>query len=184
MRDGRGGGMATRHFWIVFAAFILALGCALAVCLAPAEAEMAASDTTTAAAPGEPTDGEKIVRRARSYLGTPYKYGTCTNTRMSCDCLVRKAYRAVGVTGLGHEGQMWRDDRFRNVARDELKKGDLIFFKPRGARFVTHVGIFSGRYEGRAYMIHASNYWRDTKVVEDPLKYIDRDYHGAKRLKR
>ena len=64
----------------------------------------------------------------------------------------------------------------RSVPRDDLRPGDLVFFKEEGPSYpITHVGI----YAGRGYLVHASSYYG--KVVESKMSHIE-GYYGAKRL--
>jgi cell wall-associated NlpC family hydrolase len=113
------------------------------------------------------------VRVARRYMGTDYKWGTCTQRQMSCACLTKKVYAKFGQKLPFSEDKQWRYGR-RVSPR---KPGDLVFFKEKGRRGgITHVGIYAGNGE----LVHASS-WFD-EVVESPIKRID-GYIGARRLK-
>jgi hypothetical protein len=121
---------------------------------------------------GRPT-GRDVVRVARRYMGTDYKWGTCTQRQMSCACLTKKVYAKFGQKLPFSEDKQWRYGR-RVSPR---KPGDLVFFKEKGRRGgITHVGIYSGNGE----LVHASA-WFD-EVVESPIRHID-GYIGARRLK-
>jgi len=122
--------------------------------------------------------GRDVVRVARRYIGTKYRYGTCTRSRMSCTCLTKKVFRKFGhKLPLSERGQ-WKYHRgARKVTKSNLHRGDMVFFKEAGRkRPITHVGIYSGR----GNLVHASNYFN--KVVESKMRYI-KGYFGAKRLR-
>jgi cell wall-associated NlpC family hydrolase len=119
-----------------------------------------------------------VVRAARRYIGTRYRYSTCTRSRMSCTCLTKKTWAKFGHRLPMTERGQWRYDPSRRVwKKSNLRKGDIVFFKEAGRkRGITHVGIYSGR----GNLVHASAYFN--KVVESKMKYI-RGYIGAKRLR-
>jgi cell wall-associated NlpC family hydrolase len=119
-----------------------------------------------------------IVRRARHFIGTRYKWGTCTKWRMSCTCLTKRTFKKFGHRLPMTERGQWRYDPSRRIfKRSHLRRGDIVFFKENGRRNgITHVGIFAGR----GYLVHASGYFN--KVVESKMRYID-GYFGAKRLR-
>jgi cell wall-associated NlpC family hydrolase len=120
--------------------------------------------------------GNNVVKVARRYIGTKYKFGTCTNKLMSCTCLTKEVYRKFGNKLPMSEAGQWKYNRgARKVAKSQLRPGDLVFFKERGSK-ITHVGIYSGN----GNLVHASAYFN--KVVESKMKYI-KGYYGAKRLK-
>jgi cell wall-associated NlpC family hydrolase len=139
----------------------------------PAAAE---SEQLSAQRKGRATTRD-VVRAAMSYIGTRYKFGTCTKSRMSCTCLTKKAWARGGhKLAMTEEGQ-WRYGRARSVPKSALRPGDIVFFKEGGGRNITHVGIYKG---GKKDLVHASNYFN--RVVASPMKYVH-GYAGAKRLK-
>jgi len=114
-----------------------------------------------------------VVKKAKTFLGTRYRYATCTSTLMSCTCLTRKSFAPFGYDlPMTEEGQV----RYGTpVSRAELRPGDLVYFRENGGSDITHVGIYSEP----GYIIHASGYFG--KVVESQMRYI-RGYAGARRL--
>jgi cell wall-associated NlpC family hydrolase len=119
-----------------------------------------------------------VVRVAKRYIGTKYRYGACSRSRMSCTCLTKKVFARFGHKLPMSERGQWKYHRgARKVAKSKLRPGDMVFFKEGGRRRgITHVGIYSGR----GNLVHASAYFR--KVVESQMRYI-RGYAGAKRLR-
>jgi cell wall-associated NlpC family hydrolase len=150
----------------------------------PNEPSLVDDTPPTAAERSEPlvtakgrASGRDVVRAAKRYIGTRYRYGTCTRRRMSCTCLTKRTWARFGHKLPMSERGQWRYDRGRRVAKSNLRPGDIVFFKEGGRRRgITHVGIFSGR----GNLVHASAYFG--KVVESKMRYI-RGYSGAKRLR-
>lgn len=124
------------------------------------------------------SSGRAAVRSARRWLGTPYRYATCTRSAMSCTCLTKRAWSPHGHRLSMSETGQWRYEPSRNVRKSDLKPGDIVFFKEGNSSSITHVGIFSGR----GNIVHASNYYKYKKVVESKMKYVT-GYSGALRLR-
>jgi cell wall-associated NlpC family hydrolase len=117
----------------------------------------------------------RVAQKARSYIGTRYRYATCTRSRMSCTCLTKRTWAKFGHKLPMTEHGQWK--KGRRVAKSNLRRGDIVFFKEAGPRKpITHVGIYSGK----GNLVHASNYFN--KVVESKMRYI-KGYYGAKRLR-
>jgi NlpC/P60 family len=120
-----------------------------------------------------------VVRVAKRWITTPYKYATCTKAQMSCTCETKKTYRRFGHYLSMDEREQWRyDEGAREVRREyNLMQGDEVFFKEHGrSNPITHVAIYSGN----GYVVHASVYFG--KVVESEMKWIS-GYYGAKRYR-
>jgi cell wall-associated NlpC family hydrolase len=132
--------------------------------------------TYSATAVSSPTRHD-IVRVARRWMFTPYRYATCTQYRMSCTCETKKTYRRFGHDLSMIEGQQWRYRHGTKKIYDKsrLRQGDEVFFKESGPyNGITHVAVYAGNNN----VVHASVYYG--KVVESQMKYIN-GYFGAKR---
>ena len=124
---------------------------------------------------GRPS-GNDVVRAAKRYIGTRYRFGACSGSRMSCTCLTKKVFAKFGRKLPMSERGQWSYDRGRKVAKSNLRPGDIVFFKEGSRkRGITHVGIYSGN----GNLVHASAFFG--KVVESKMRYI-KGYSGAKRL--
>src|SRR5262245_9584316 len=129
----------------VFVALLLA-GCGTAMRVDP---EPAAETTPPAAAvPETPAEvavvapGEAAAQRAASLTGTPYRWGgTSPKQGFDCSGLVQFSYREAAGIFLPRNTQSLRTASQR-ITRDELRAGDLIFFRLRGP--YGHVGIYQG----------------------------------------
>ena len=150
--------------------------------MAPSATQMAPlqTDTVTATDTG-PTGqarGEDVVQEARTHIGTPYVHsppGSCAaHSSEDCSCFTSLVFARFGVTMPDDPVAQWNYGR--EVARSQLRPGDLVFFKENGpSNPITHVAIYSGA----GNIIHASSYWGS--VVERPMKYVS-GYYGARRL--
>jgi len=109
---------------------------------------------------------ETAIATARSYTGTPYRYGGTTKRGMDCSGLLCVSYQSAGLT-LPRTSSA--QSKFgKSVKMGELQPGDLVFFsKKKGRRKITHVGMVTSiknRQEIR--FIHSSS---SLGVVENNL---------------
>ena len=95
---------------------------------------------------------------ATSYLGTPYVVGASGKPGEGVDCsgLVLQCLYSIGVNPDGldpvqhstiseyNSRLMWADHKFKEVSRDELLPGDLIFYHRPWGNSVCHVAIYLG----------------------------------------
>jgi cell wall-associated NlpC family hydrolase len=101
--------------------------------------------------------------------------GRDPKTGFDCSGFVRYVFRQ----STGAELPVDSASQYRagiNVARADLKVGDLVFFKIRGKR-VSHVGIYLG--EGR--FIHSPSTGKSVSISRLDESYWTRRYAGAKR---
>jgi probable lipoprotein NlpC len=99
---------------------------------------------------------DRIIMEARSYIGTPYRYGGMSRTGMDCSGLLVRSFEAAGINlPRTSKGQ---SKYGKSVSRYDLKKGDLIFFSDKKwRRRITHVGMVTEvKGQGSVKFIHAS----------------------------
>jgi cell wall-associated NlpC family hydrolase len=112
---------------------------------------------------------ESVIGTARSYTGTPYRYGGMTRGGMDCSGLLVVSFRSADM-------QIPRTSREqakfgKKVRIDEIKPGDMVFFAAKKRRRkVSHAGLVT-RVEGNKSVtfIHAST---SLGVIETEL-YTD-----------
>ena len=99
---------------------------------------------------------ENIVKYAKSFDGTRYKYGGTTKRGMDCSGLIYTSFSAYNISlprsteGLQTTGD-WIDLK-------EIIVGDLIFFATKkNSRKVNHVGIVTDVRLGNVEFIHSSS---------------------------
>jgi len=92
-----------------------------------------------------------LVNYADNYLGTPYKFGASTSTTRYFDCssFTKHVFKKFGYNLPRTAREQAKVGKY--VAKSNLKKGDLVFFKvPSRGSGIGHVGI----YVGNGKMIH------------------------------
>ena len=93
-----------------------------------------------------------VLFRAIALVGTPYRYGGNTPAGgFDCSGLVGYVFMDAAGVALPRTSSDMSDLRARNVDRDALQAGDLVFFAE--GRHVGHVGI----YVGEQRFVHAPN---------------------------
>jgi cell wall-associated NlpC family hydrolase len=120
--------------------------------------------------------GERLAEAARSYLGTPYRYGGTTRRGLDCSGLVVAAAAELGVSLPHGTRQLARLGEA--VSKSRLRAGDLLFFATGSDGRVTHVGI----YLGRSRFVHASLRFRSVAVDRLDEGYFARRFRFARRL--
>jgi len=155
----------------------------------PADDVAPAESGSTSASSGETvyttsdvsSDRRALVRQGRRHLGTPYRlsppYPCKAYEKEDCSCFTKLVFRRFGKTL--PDSPIKQYNYGRKIAKANLKRGDLVFFKESGlSNPITHVGMYSGN----GYILHASNYYAYKKVVESKMRYLT-GYYGAKRLR-
>lgn len=118
----------------------------------------------------------RIVEEARSWVGTPYRYGGESRKGTDCSGMVMNVYR--DVTGIKLPRNSAKQGEYcRSIKRSELLVGDLVFFTSRRGKGINHVGI----YVGNGCFVHASTS-RGVIVSDLDQDYYTRTYHSAGRV--
>jgi cell wall-associated NlpC family hydrolase len=112
---------------------------------------------------------ERIILEARSYTGTPYRYGGMNRTGMDCSGLLVRSFESAGesIPRTSREQSKYG----KAVGKHELQEGDLVFFSnKKWKRKITHVGLVT-EVKGKKSVtfIHAST---KLGVVESEF-YVD-----------
>ena len=120
--------------------------------------------------------GMQVVNSARRLKGIRYKWACMSRSRgFDCSGLTKYVYNKFGIKLPHFSSAQARKGKY--VSRANLRAGDLVFFKTRRNRRVSHVGI----YIANGKFVHAS---ASKKVVrEDYLTgYYARKFVCGRRL--
>lgn len=92
----------------------------------------------------------KLYVFGEEWYGIPYRYGGCDKNGVDCSCFATLLYQNVYSKVLSRSA----NDIFKGcdqLSLEELKQGDLLFFKI-GGNTISHVGV----YVKGNYFIHSS----------------------------
>ena len=123
---------------------------------------------------------DELIKFAKTFLGTPYRYSGNTPSGFDCSGFI---YYIMGNFGFKVTRTSYgMADLGRNVKLTEVRPGDLLFFKGRSNGSIGHVGMVVEASEQGLFFIHSST---SRGVVIDNFKtskyYISR-YLKAKRM--
>ena len=128
------------------------------------------------AAYDDPGARERIVRTAMEYIGVSYKWGgESRDEGFDCSGLTMTVYQLNGLDLPRSSRQQWATGTA--VDRDELLRGDLVFFATAGGRRVTHVGIYAGENQ----FIHAPGRGKRIRFSSLTKSYYRDSFVGARR---
>jgi len=107
-----------------------------------------------------------VIETARSFLGTPYKYGGSTRSGMDCSGLLYTCFKSIDLD-IPRTSQQ-QAEMGNPVRTSEIKPGDLVFFTERkGGDRVSHVGLVTEvKSSNEIVFIHSTN---NRGVMEDNL---------------
>lgn len=125
----------------------------------------------------ELTDG-RLISFIEEWYGTRYKYGGNDKNGVDCSAFVQTfIYTMYGLMVPRTSSQQYQGSK--RLPKEELREGDLVFFKTRGRRAgVSHVGVFLRNNK----FVHAST---SSGVMINDLddKYYASHYAGAGRVR-
>lgn len=124
--------------------------------------------------------GDKVVQTGKKYLGTPYLIGGEyeTSGRFDCSSFTQYVFKKNGVDlPRRAEPQAQKGTR---VSKDQLQKGDLLFFKLKSKpnKGIEHVGIYAGN--GKILHTYGEGGVRIDDLDQDWLQW---GYLGATRVR-
>jgi cell wall-associated NlpC family hydrolase len=113
-----------------------------------------------------PSFGEAAASVALQQIGVPYRYGGTTTSGFDCSGLVQYSYLRAGKRLPRTTSGLWLHTA--PISRDQLRVGDLLFFRIEGK--MSHVGL----YVGSRRFVHAPSSGRTVTVASlDAPFYAD-----------
>jgi len=120
------------------------------------------------------TSNMKLFHFVYDWIGTPYHFGGSSRKGIDCSAFTKELYSEVFNLDIRRNS---RDifSMVSPVSKDELKEGDLVFFKIHSRR-ISHVGV----YLGNGRFAHASS--RGVAISSLSDAYYSRYFYKGGRL--
>ena len=93
-----------------------------------------------------------LYREVVSWLGTKYRRGGMSRSRVDCSGFTNLIYNNVFDKKLPRVSTEIARQITTTLGKDELEPGDLVFFSTFGKKYINHVGV----YIGEGNFVHAS----------------------------
>jgi cell wall-associated NlpC family hydrolase len=118
---------------------------------------------------------ERMLRTASSQIGTPYRSGGCNpNTGFDCSGFTTWVFNRYGINLPRSSREQYQVGK--EVAKNSLRKGDLVFFRSR--RGINHVGI----YLENGQFIHSASNGKTVIISHLEEDYWRTHYAGGRRV--
>jgi lipoprotein Spr len=127
--------------------------------------------------PVEEVSNARLYTFIDEWWGAPYRLGGNSKRGIDCSNFVNALMQAVfDLNSTGNSRQLYSQSQ-KLRRRDELQEGDLVFFKIRRSKNISHVGVYLGNHR----FVHAST---SSGVMISDLEepYWQRYYAGAGRI--
>ena len=120
------------------------------------------------------TSNMKLFHFVYDWIGTPYRFGGSSKKGIDCSAFTKELYSEVFNLDIKRNS---RDifSMVSPVSKDELKEGDMVFFKIHSHR-ISHIGI----YLGNNRFAHASSKGVAISSLDDA--YYSRYFYKGGRL--
>lgn len=159
---------------VATAALLLLAGCGSSAPIGNATTPATVEARALAPVPATAVEAQ-LLRAASEWMGVPYRFGGTTKSGVDCSALVRAVYAGAFSLHLTRSTRTQVNEGIA-VRRDDLRTGDLVFFRTGPNQ--RHVGIYldGGR------LLHASSS-RDRVLVDDfNQRHFQETYWTARRL--
>lgn len=118
---------------------------------------------------------EALVNTAKDFIGVPYLWGgTSADDGFDCSGLTMTVYQLNGLNLPRNSARQF--EAGDSINKEDLQKGDLVFFSINDQDSVSHVGIYIG--DGK--FIHASSHGKEIRIDTLSAEYFINHYIGSK----
>lgn len=144
--------------------------------------EVSAATTTQASQKAAEVKANQIIQTARSLIGkatySTAVYKSTAPYKFSCATFLMYIFEKNGVD-LGTYNEDYMMQQGRAVARNQLQKGDLVFFDSRGGKVPNHVAMYIGNNK----VIHMADSKQNIVISDMNSKpYYKDNYITARRV--
>jgi cell wall-associated NlpC family hydrolase len=119
---------------------------------------------------------KNLVQTVASWLGTPYRYGSGSKNGTDCSGFVTSIYRQVYGIRLSRSSHSMYQSVTR-IKKDNLRTGDLVFFKRGPNQPIFHVGIY---LKNGKFIHSATNGGVMVSSLKEP--YYNKNYYAGGRV--
>lgn len=103
---------------------------------------------------------EQVVQAAFRYLGAPYRWGGKTSLGIDCSGLCSMAYMLNGAY-IYRDAKILEGFPLKEVTREQLKRGDLIFFPGHVAMYIGDDQYIHSSLGGNEVNVNSFNHLHD-----------------------
>ena len=118
-----------------------------------------------------------VVQAACAFRGTRYVMGGTSRSGFDCSGFVRYILSAASGVALPRTATE-QYEHGTKIPDNQLRAGDLVFFKNTYKRGISHVGIYVGGGE----FVHAANSHKGVRMDHLSDRYYQAHYAGARRV--
>jgi len=122
---------------------------------------------------------KQLINTALEFEGVKYKGGGTTKSGMDCSGLVSTVFNNFDITLPRRSVDMSKVGKKLN--KNEIRKGDLVFFKTNGKNVINHVGMVTDVRGEEIIFIHAS-VQRGVIISSIKEPYYQRTFAQANRV--
>jgi cell wall-associated NlpC family hydrolase len=124
-------------------------------------------------------DNTKLYKEVKGWLGTPYKYAGHSKDGADCSGFVMEVYNSVYNKAIERNSAKIFEKNCKEIDKDDLREGDLVFFNNGNDSNINHVGI----YLKQGKFAHASSS-RGVVISDLAQNYYVKHFQVAGRVKK
>lgn len=122
---------------------------------------------------------KQLINTASENLGTKYKAGGTTSDGFDCSGLMYSTFKKFDITLPRSSVDMAKIGRI--LDEDDIRKGDLIFFRTNGKSVINHVGMVTEITNDEIKFIHSSTQ-KGVIISSTKEPYYGKNFAQANRI--